>query len=315
MTSSEEILRGDRRALARGLTLVENGGDAATGLLDALCSKTGSAHRTGITGPPGAGKSTLVAGLAREFRAADQTVGVVAVDPTSPFTGGALLGDRHRMSEEARDDGVFIRSLASRGATGGLSRAAPDALDLLDAAGFDRLVLETVGVGQTEMEVAGAADTVVVVLSPESGDAVQAMKAGLLEIADILCVNKSDREGADAMVAALESMLDLRAPSVRNDDWAPTVVATNALEGAGALAAAIASHEKWLGENDHLEARRAGNIKARLRSLVGALALSTLLEGGDELLARYAADVALGRCSAHMAATRVAAELFARRRT
>ncbi|MEE8105288.1 MAG: methylmalonyl Co-A mutase-associated GTPase MeaB [Planctomycetota bacterium] len=310
MTAADEISRGDRRALARGLTVIENSGDGAAELLDALCSKTGAAHRTGITGPPGAGKSTLVAGLTREFRAAGQTVGIVAVDPTSPFTGGALLGDRHRMSDEARDEGVFIRSLASRGASGGLARAAPDALDLLDAAGFDRLIVETVGVGQTEMEVAGTADTVVVVLSPESGDAVQAMKAGLLEIADILCVNKSDREGAESLVAALESMLHHRAPSAAKDDWSPKVVSTNALENAVALQKAIASHETWLGQDDHLAARRTKGTKARLTSLVGAFALERLLDRAGDLFDREAAEVIAGRCSVRHAATRALTDLL-----
>ncbi|MHC4958031.1 MAG: methylmalonyl Co-A mutase-associated GTPase MeaB, partial [Planctomycetota bacterium] len=210
MNEAEAILQGDRRALARGLSRIEAGGDEAVALLDAVWFKTGRARRIGVTGPPGAGKSTLVAGLVSAAREAGQTVGVVAVDPTSPFSGGALLGDRHRMSGQAHDEGVFVRSLASRGSLGGLSRAAPAALDLLDAAGFDVLIVETVGVGQSEVEVAATADTVAVVLSPESGDGVQAMKAGLLEIADVLCVNKADREGAEALAASLESMLDLR---------------------------------------------------------------------------------------------------------
>ncbi|MDH3592700.1 MAG: methylmalonyl Co-A mutase-associated GTPase MeaB, partial [Planctomycetota bacterium] len=222
----DALLAGDRRALARGLSVIEAGGDESVALLDAVWRKAGRARRIGITGPPGAGKSSLVAAMVGHIRAHGESVGVICVDPSSPFSGGALLGDRHRMTREAFDDGVFVRSLASRGSLGGLSRAAPAALDLLDAAGFDVVLLETVGVGQSEVEVAATADSVVVVLSPESGDAVQAMKAGLLEIADVLCVNKADRDGAEEMTLGLENMLDLR----EVDGWRPPVVLTNALE-------------------------------------------------------------------------------------
>ncbi|MDA1195697.1 MAG: methylmalonyl Co-A mutase-associated GTPase MeaB, partial [Planctomycetota bacterium] len=198
------ILQGDRRALARGLTLVENATPEGEALLAALPA-TGTAHRIGVTGPPGAGKSTLVSALVSAWRARDATVGVLAVDPSSPFTGGALLGDRIRMLAHTSDERVFIRSLASRGALGGLAAGAYDAADLLDAAGFDPVLLETVGVGQGEVEVCRAADTTVVVLAPGSGDVVQGMKAGLLEIADVLVINQADRDGAAALDAALRS--------------------------------------------------------------------------------------------------------------
>ncbi|MHC4549565.1 MAG: methylmalonyl Co-A mutase-associated GTPase MeaB [Planctomycetota bacterium] len=300
MTDVEAIFGGDRGALARGLTVIESGGAEARALLDEIWPRTGRAPRFGVTGPPGAGKSTLVAGLVRLLRAQGATVGVVAVDPTSPFTGGALLGDRHRMSRETQDEGVFVRSLASRGSSGGLARAAPAALDLLDAAGFDRLLVETVGVGQTEIEVAGTADSVVVVLSPESGDAVQAMKAGLLEIADILCVNKADREGAEALAISLEGMLDLR----REAAWRPPVVLTKALEEAAPLLAAIEAHQAWLQGEGRRAARRRAGLEARLRHHVSRLLSVRMLDGAEQVLADEAADVHAGKSSVLSAAER-----------
>jgi LAO/AO transport system ATPase len=189
---------GDRVALARVISIVENDAEGASAVLDACFRRTGRAFRVGITGPPGAGKSTLVTRIAQEYRKRDDTVAVVAVDPTSPFTGGALLGDRVRMGELAGDDGVYIRSMATRGGLGGLAVHTAQVCDVLDAAGFARVLIETVGVGQSELEVAETADTTVVVLVPESGDTVQAMKAGLMEIGDLFVINKADREGANA---------------------------------------------------------------------------------------------------------------------
>ncbi len=302
MTEAEAILRGDRGALARGLTLVENGGDEAAALLDSVWPKAQGARRIGLTGPPGAGKSTLSGGLVRLFRAQQKSVGVIAVDPTSPFSGGALLGDRHRLSNEAKDADVFMRSLASRGASGGLARAAPDALDLVAAAGFDLVIVETVGVGQTELEVAGSADSVVVVLSPESGDAVQAMKAGLLEIADVLCVNKSDRDGSEALASALESMLDNRP----DDLWRPPVVCTEATRDAEPLFSALQRHERWLSEEDRLAVRRRKGMEARLRRLVESILCDRLLAGASNVLAAEADEVSAGRRSVRSAAERAA---------
>jgi LAO/AO transport system kinase len=290
---AEAILRGDRRALARGLTSVEGMGDDARALLDALWKKTGRARRIGITGPPGVGKSTLATGLVRLYRQAGKSVAVLAVDPTSPLTGGALLGDRHRMSEEASDAGVFVRSFATRGSTGGLSRAAPFALDLLDAAGFDVVLVETAGVGQTEIEVASTADSVAVVLSPESGDAVQAMKSGLLEVADVLVVNKADREGADDLAEALEGALDRGAPRPHR----PAVVKTRATGDAAPLFEALDAHAKWLAEGARLAERRKKGLEGRLRTLVAALLADRLLAGQDPLLEARAEEAASKRRS------------------
>lgn len=207
----EEFRAGKRPALARVISIVENGRPGAQALLQALHAQLGRARRIGITGPPGAGKSTLVAALIAALRARGDTVGVVAVDPSSPFTGGALLGDRIRMGEATLDPGVFIRSMASRGSLGGLALTTKEVADVLDAFGFDHVLVETVGVGQSELDIAAAADTTVVVLVPESGDSIQAMKAGLMEIADLFVINKADRPGAERLAREVEMMLHLRA--------------------------------------------------------------------------------------------------------
>jgi LAO/AO transport system kinase len=203
------LLDGDRRALARALSQVENQSPGASALLAALYPLTGRAHVIGVTGAPGTGKSTLVNALARAYRASGETVGIIAVDPTSPFSGGALLGDRARMRDLAGDPGVFIRSMATRGSLGGLARTTHEALQVLDAAGFSRILVETVGVGQAEVDIASAAHTTIVIEAPGLGDELQTMKAGILEIADLLVVNKADREGADQAVRALQGMQEL----------------------------------------------------------------------------------------------------------
>ena len=307
MTLGAEILGGDRRALARGLSTVERGGEQAAALLDEVWPRTGRARRIGVTGPPGAGKSTLVAGLVGLERAAGRRVAVVAVDPTSPFTGGALLGDRHRMTGAAKeDDGVFVRSLASRGSLGGLSRAAPAAMDLLDAAGFDRVIVETVGVGQSEIEVASTADSVVVVLSPESGDGVQAMKAGLIEIADVLCVNKADRDGAEVLAGALDAMLDLRTGPA----WRPPVVRTVGSRDATPLRDALDRHRAWLEQEGRLKKRRRDGLRRRLQGLVAGMLAERVLAGHETLLDAQAAEVGAGRCSVLAAAARAVEEIL-----
>lgn len=201
---------GRRTALARTISIVEDGRPGFEAIMDALHGRLGRAHRIGITGPPGAGKSTLTAALIERFRERDETVGVVAVDPTSPFTGGALLGDRIRMNEVATDPGVFVRSMATRGSLGGLALTTREVVDVMDAFGFDRILIETVGVGQSELAVAAAADSTAVVLVPESGDSIQAMKAGLMEISDLFVINKADRPGAERLAREVELMLHMK---------------------------------------------------------------------------------------------------------
>ncbi|MBD3222760.1 methylmalonyl Co-A mutase-associated GTPase MeaB [bacterium] len=257
---------GDRRAAARLMTAVENGGPAAEAVLEALYPKLTGAPRLGVTGPPGVGKSTLVDALARHHRGLDRRVGVVAVDPTSPFTGGAVLGDRVRMNDLATDPGVFIRSMATRGSLGGLARTSKEVVDVLEAFGHDLLIIETVGVGQTEMDIAGTADTTVVVLSPESGDSIQAMKAGLMEAADVLVVNKADRPGADQMVRTLEADLHMRPAA----DWTPPVIRTVASSGDGLadLTAAVDAHHRYLTGSGDLERRRHARVRVEILAVL-----------------------------------------------
>lgn len=261
----ERLLGGDRRALARLLTLVEDGSEPRLRDVAArLHRHTGDAHLVGITGSPGVGKSTLTSALTGALRRQDRTVGVVAVDPSSPFTGGALLGDRVRMQDHVLDAGVFIRSMASRGHLGGISWATPQALAVMDAAGFDTVMVETVGVGQAEVEIAALAETTVVVLAPGMGDAIQAAKAGILEIADVFCVNKADREGADRTVRELKGMLELG-----HGEWLPPVVKTVAPggEGVDALAEALARHRAWLAEHDRLGDQRRRWARLQIREI------------------------------------------------
>ncbi len=263
----DRLLQGDRREVARAISAVENELHNANDLLRALYPHTGRAYRIGITGPPGAGKSTLANTLAQHYRTQGVCVGIIAVDPTSPFTGGALLGDRVRMTDVELDDGVFIRSMASRGSLGGLSRKAREAADVLDAAGFERIILETVGVGQSELDIAAAADTTLVVLVPESGDSIQAMKAGLMEIADFFVLNKADRPGAEQAVMALKMILGFRA---HDAGWVADVVKTVANEGTGIedVARRIEEHRAYLESAGKFNERRRAHMKSRIREMV-----------------------------------------------
>jgi LAO/AO transport system kinase len=267
-------------ALARVITIVENRGAKAGVLLAALHGATSRARRIGITGPPGAGKSTLVMQLVRAYRSQGLTVGVVAVDPTSVFTGGALLGDRIRMEAIALDPGVYIRSLATRGALGGLSAATRDITDVLDAYGFDRVLIETVGVGQSELEVARTADSCVVVLVPESGDAIQTLKAGLMEIADVFVVNKADRPGADRLRTELKMMLQARSGSRRlprdsdaegpGSPWLPPVLTAVAVDGTGIsdVLDVLERHHANLVATGVLAERRRARLRAKVAEVV-----------------------------------------------
>ena len=305
---ASDVLAGRRRAVARALTAVENpAGDGAASelsgadaLVDALYPHTGRAWRLGVTGPPGAGKSTLTDRLVGAFRQRGETVAVVAVDPSSPFTGGALLGDRVRMDRWAEDDGVFVRSLAARGALGGLSEAAEAACDVLDAAGYGVVVVETVGVGQGEIDVAETCDTTLVVLVPESGDAVQAMKAGLMEVADVFCVNKADKPEAPQLVRALRAMLHLRGGGRAE----PPVVKVSALrdEGVGELVEALDAHHAGL----DLEALRAERLRRRVRRLVEAGWRRQFWAGGRaEALAEAVRQLDAGERAPHRLAARL----------
>jgi LAO/AO transport system kinase len=241
----QKTLQGDIRAAARLMSMIENATQGAIPALKALYPHTGKAYVVGVTGPPGSGKSTLVDGITEELRRLDKSVGIVAVDPTSPFTGGAILADRIRMQRHSLDPGVFIRSMATRGHLGGLARATNDVVDILDAAGKDYVIIETVGVGQDEVEVVKAAHTSVVVAVPGMGDEIQAIKAGIMEIGDLFVVNKADRDGADKTVTEIEMMLHLGKPT---EGWQPRVLKTVAVKGEGIaeLTQAILEHQAFM---------------------------------------------------------------------
>jgi LAO/AO transport system kinase len=298
---TERLLAGERTALARLITWAENGDERFGPAIARLWSRVGRAARVGVTGPPGAGKSTLVNELARLYREQGGTVGVLAVDPSSPFSGGALLGDRIRMEERTLDTGVFIRSMASRESHGGLARASVDACDAMDAFGLDTLLIETVGVGQAEYDVVDAADTVLVVLCPGAGDGIQAMKAGLLEVGDVLVVNKADQPGAERLASDLEEAVHVRRHAAA-DAWRAPVVCCSAGRGESVdlVLAAIADHRAWLGAHGLAERRRAKRV-AQVRRLLGETLLAALWDVRG-LGARAAGELAAGRAPSAVAA-------------
>jgi LAO/AO transport system kinase len=293
----DQLRSGDPRSLARAISIVENRAPGWADLLKALFPHTGKARIIGLTGAPGAGKSTLVDQLAKHYRKENHTVGIIAVDPTSPYTGGAILGDRIRMQDHHADPGIFIRSMATRGSLGGLARATADAATVLDASGRDLVMIETVGVGQDEVDIVRLADVTIVILVPGMGDDVQTIKAGIMEIADIFVINKSDREGAERVereIRALQSLAP-RTPSTINSHWTPPIVKTVASEGVGTaeLAQAIADYEAYLKKEGLFLKKNVENWQERLIEMLRDAMLEKARAQMDSgSLERYAAEIA-----------------------
>jgi len=292
-----KLRSGDARALARAISVVENRAAGWSDLLKSLFPHTGKARVIGLTGSPGAGKSTLVDQLAKHYRKENRTIGIIAVDPTSPYTGGAILGDRIRMQDHYGDPGIYIRSMATRGSLGGLARATADAATVLDASGRDLVMIETVGVGQDEIDIVRLADVTVVILVPGMGDDVQTIKAGIMEIADIFVINKSDREGAERVereIRALQSLATRKIGTI-NDRWTPPIVKTVASEGVGTaeLAEAIADYQDYLKKENLLLKKNVENWQERLIEMLRDAMLEKArgqMDGAS--LARYASEIA-----------------------
>lgn len=307
MSLVERMLSGDTRALARLISLIENRDPSLPQLMEKVYQHAGQAYVIGVTGPPGAGKSTLVDKITVAFREQNEKVGVVAIDPSSPFSGGALLGDRVRMSRHAADPGVYIRSLGSRGSHGGLSLATREVVRTMDAAGYKVIIVETVGVGQTELGIMELADTVVVVFVPESGDTIQTMKAGLTEIADVFVVNKSDRDGAANMARELMQMIDM----VQFGDWEPQVVATAAVkdEGIDELFQVLGEHRKYLRDSKAGEIRKKNDYLAEFTEVLLGV-IGERIRGGmaDGELMRLIQEVKEGKANPYFAALQVLRE-------
>jgi LAO/AO transport system kinase len=290
---ADRVRKGDVRALARAITTVENRAEGSAELLKALFPHTGSARIIGLTGSPGAGKSTLVDQLAREYRKQQKNIGIVAVDPTSPYSGGAILGDRIRMISHHADPGIFIRSMATRGALGGLASTTADVAAVLDASGRDLVLVETVGVGQDEVDIVRLADVTIVILVPGMGDDVQSIKAGIMEIADIFVINKADREGAERVEREIRAMQSL-AP--RADNWVPPVVKTVASEGKGVadLVQAIAKYEEFLAKSEVGRKKKVESWRERLVDMLREALLERVMreQMSDGTMSRYAAEIA-----------------------
>jgi LAO/AO transport system kinase len=289
----ERVRSGDVRALARAISAIEDNSAQASRLMKALFPHSGRATVIGLTGSPGAGKSTLVDQLAREYRKENKTIGIVAVDPTSPYTGGAILGDRIRMQAHHADTGIYIRSMATRGFLGGLAPATADVATLLDAAGKDMIMVETVGVGQDEIDIVRLADVTVVILVPGMGDDVQTIKAGIMEIADIFVINKSDREGAERVEREIRAMQTL---AIRHDDWTPPIVKTVATDGSGIpeLVKTIASYREYLEGKDLLLRKKASSWRERLVEMLRKALLDRMMRErlDAEHLSEYAREIA-----------------------
>lgn len=315
MSSTGELVDRARaqepRAVGQLISLVENASPELREVAAALAPYTGRARVIGLTGPPGVGKSTSTSALVTLLRARGKRVGVLAVDPSSPFSGGALLGDRIRMREHATDPGVFIRSMATRGHLGGLSWATPQALRVLDAAGFDVVLVETVGVGQSEVDVVGLADTTVVLLAPGMGDGIQAAKAGILEIADVFVVNKADRPGADATVRDLKNMVAMSRRGVPGPSWRQPIVPTVAstMDGMADVVIALDTHQSWLVERGLLADRRFRRARAEVEAIALAAVKARIDGPGEDALRALAAQVAAGAIDPYSAADKLVEDL------
>ena len=310
MAYADRVIAGDVRAAARLISRLEDGSPDAADEMDAIYAHTGRAHIIGITGAPGAGKSTLTDNLIGFFRRQKKTVGVIAIDPTSALTGGALLGDRVRMQRHSTDAGVFIRSLATRGWVGGLAQAAIGTVHVMDALGKDIVIVETVGSGQVEIDIVRATDTTIVIMTPGAGDEVQMMKAGILEAADILVVNKADIEGADRVKAGLEAMLSMK--ESRQNNWLPPVVMAEAIsdKGTDELAEAIERHRDFLVDSGEMDRRRRERARLEILETVEGVVSDYIhgLEGGA-YLEKFVEEMVKGRVSPRRAAVEIAAKL------